>query len=152
MSAAQGKQGLVWCRIAPPIHNAQLFSVGRFCLWNPHATWGCGPLCVCQPLQARVAKPTQFAPVLLSLLSNPAPTSSHWHTQNALCDNGLRPCHCHWLSGVFGAAIHHAQTSPAQGSQLSHACCRVFVGVNAASNAVLAVVGRATGDQLSTWF
>jgi hypothetical protein len=110
----------------PPISSAQLFSVGRFRLRIPHATRGCGPFCVCQPLRAWATSPTQFAPVLLSLLSKPVPTSSQWHTHMAFAGAHLRACRCRRLSGGFGAAFHHDNVPAAHGIAYSPSRCRVI--------------------------
>ena len=76
---------------------------------------GRGLFCVCHQSLRASLKPAQFAPVLLSLLSKPVPTSSPWHTHTAFVFNDLCVRQCHELSGEPGVAIHHVNACTAQG-------------------------------------
>ena len=109
----------------PPKFNAQLFSVGRFHLYFPHATRGSRTFCVCDRGPVVWQGHPQLPSVPPSLLSKSALTSSPWHTHMAFCNHDLCACHCHSLSGLLGAAVRHANTAAAQGMEYKPARCCV---------------------------
>ncbi len=77
---------------APPIQDAQLFSVGRFHLGHPQSTRGAVQFYVCQPPPVLGAVLTPKSHIPPSLLTKLLQTLTLWHTQNAFHGNNLRVC------------------------------------------------------------
>ena len=77
---------------APPIQDAQLFSVGRFHLGHPQSTRGVAQFYVCQPPPVLGAVLTHKSHTLPSLLTKLLQTLTLWHTQIAFHGNNLCVC------------------------------------------------------------